>query len=430
MTQAWACRTVQRLAVGLFVAGCAACLLFALALEPVQIATGSMAPGILGEHRACTCPRCGCAFPVGLHAADRQDGCSAGCYRKVFCPNCGLCPVPMAEAAPAAGDCVLVNKLAYGYRTPQRWEILLMRLFGTLFIKRLIALPHEEVLIRAGDVYIDGRLARKTLAQARAMRVAVFDDACPPLDRRWLGEQHLDGRCRPATLTYRHFLAGERKAEPISDEYSYNRGAHAGLEMVHDFLFEADVRVRAGSGALALRLCDGQDWVEVALPVGAPKPVAVRSWPVESSAATDLGCGMEIALVAGAAYRVEMALVDRRASLTVNGVAVVAVDLPEPEERRGVRTPVQFRVEQAEVDIRNFKLFRDAHYSQRGSHAVRERSVHLGSGQYFVLGDNSPDSHDSRDWPDRGRVGADCLVGPAWLTVPGSWLRAQPGFDR
>ena len=35
----------------------------------------------------------------------------------------------------------------------------------------------------------------------------------------------------------------------------------------------------------------------------------------------------------------------------------------------------------------------------------------LGSDQYFVLGDNSPRSEDSRFWPDDGAVGASAMVG-------------------
>jgi signal peptidase I len=65
-----------------------------------------------------------------------------------------------------------------------------------------------------------------------------------------------------------------------------------------------------------------------------------------------------------------------------------------------------------QANLRHFRLYRDVHYGQQGSNAVRGKSVHLGMDQYFMLGDNSPNSEDSRFWPDAGRVEAACLVGP------------------
>ena len=41
--------------------------------------------------------------------------------------------------------------------------------------------------------------------------------------------------------------------------------------------------------------------------------------------------------------------------------------------------------------------------------------VHWGSDQYFVLGDNSPNSHDRRSWLDGGAVSAPNLLGKPFL---------------
>ncbi len=67
------------------------------------------------------------------------------------------------------------------------------------------------------------------------------------------------------------------------------------------------------------------------------------------------------------------------------------------------------------MTLHRFQLYRDVHYGQQGKNAVRGNSVRLGVDQYFVLGDNSSNSSDSRYWPDEGRVPGDSLVGSVLL---------------
>jgi signal peptidase I len=405
---------------------CGLLLVHAFALQPFQIPTGSMAPTLLGHHRLCTCPRCGCAFAVGRHPGDTGQRC-AGCYRKAACPNCGEHQLPVADVSETRGDQILVNKTAFALRAPRRWEIAVLRLFGTFFIKRLVGLPGEEVLIRDGDLIVAGRLARKSFAQAQAMKIPVFDHDCSPAPDSWQARWEcvpaaptggrilkVDGLASPRTLRYRHF-SREQKAGPVDDEYAYNSGAHAGSELVHDFLFEANVVVRSGEGSVALRLCDGQDWVEVEVPTAGA--VRVRCWAAETPAADcDLHVeGAAVAFRPGRPYHVVMALVDRRLSFAVDGVLRLSADLPEPGVRRGVTTPVELRTDGLAVEVHNFRLYRDIHYSQRGGHAVHGRPVRLEADQYFVLGDNSPHSEDSRFWADAGKITAAQLVGRPFL---------------
>jgi signal peptidase I len=363
---------------------CGGTLVQAFALEPFQVPTGSMAPTLAGCRRLCTCPRCGIEVAVGKPAADRPS--------RAFCPNCGEQPMPLAELPETAGDHVLVNKAAFAFRRPRRWEVVVFRLFGITFIKRIVGLPGETILIEDGDVYIDGQLARKSFEQALAMRVPIFDQRHPPTPGD-AAELLLDGRDEPQTWTY-------PKSSPLVDEYAYNGGLHPGREPVHDFLLEADVEVQAGAGTLTLRLCDGSDWVGVALPV--------------------------TELPAGETHHVEMAFVDRRVNLAVDGRRLVEdVDLPMPAARSAVRQPVELTAAGVAVAVRNLRLYRDIHYTSRGRQAVGGEPVRLGVEQYFVLGDNSGNSEDSRFWP-AGAVAAPQLLGAAFLVYLPSRAWREP----
>lgn len=425
--KAVACR---RCLAGLVLGGCALVLLRALVLEPYQVPTGSMAPALRGHHRVCACPRCGASVVVGRHPADADGQAGQRRYDKAFCPNCGKSPLPLGDVPETCGDQVLVNKLAFALREPRRWEVVVFRLFGITFIKRVIGLPGETVEVCDGDVYLDGMLARKAFAQGREMRVLVFDSKHGPEQVRWEGgdddELSVDGRASPRTLTYRHFLLDEEKCEPVRDESSYNGGLHAGREDVHDFHAEAVVEVRAGQGTVTLRLCDGQDWVEAALPVQRAGEVVVRSCPMHSGTPERERRGGSLALRPGQTARVELAFVDRRLTLCVDGRLVHEADWPAPGRRRGVVRPFQLQADGVSLRLREFRLYRDVHYGQRGTNAVGGKAVHLGAEQYFVMGDNSPNSEDSRFWPDRGAVPAASLRGRPFLVhwpsrLSGGW---------
>ena len=189
-------------------------------------------------------------------------------------------------------------------------------------------------------------------------------------------------------------------------------------QLVHDFLIETDIETKPGRGTLALRLCDGRDWIEVLLPVGEARAAEAFSWPIDDpQRMRKLADTQECMFVRpGRRYRVELAFVDRRVSFAVDGQLWLEVDLPEAKTRPGVVRPFQFQADGVEARLHGFRLYRDIHYGQQGRNAVQGKSVRLGADQYFMLGDNSPNSEDSRYWADDGRVRAADLIGPVVRT--------------
>ena len=87
----------------------------------------------------------------------------------------------------------------------------------------------------------------------------------------------------------------------------------------------------------------------------------------------------------------------------------------------------------ADVRLRNFRLYRDIHYTDAGRHGSGA-AVRLGAGEYFVLGDNSPNSDDSRFWSDAdGRylpVRTPDFIGKPFLVHLPSRLRRWDAFGR
>ncbi|MDZ7618344.1 MAG: signal peptidase I, partial [Patescibacteria group bacterium] len=145
------------------------------ALVPNRVDSGSMAPFLLGVHRQVTCADCGCGFPCGSEA-----GIPSG---RAVCPNCGYAENQVDDLFDLAGDGLLLDRLAYSIRRPRRWEVVAFRHpehADQVCVKRVVGLPGEQVEIRRGDVYVNGRIQRKTLDEQRRMAVAVYDASHPP----------------------------------------------------------------------------------------------------------------------------------------------------------------------------------------------------------------------------------------------------------
>ena len=421
---------------------CLTLLLRVFLLDTYHVPTGSMAPALLGNHRACTCPRCGHPIQVGLHPRDPADGdADPRCYRFAACPNCGATGLPLHQAPVVAGQRLLVNKTAFAARSPRRWEIVVFHLFGVDFIKRLLGLPGEAVEIRDGDLYIDGRLCRKTLDEFKAMRISVFDNNRQPEPMTWAArwEQapyrpdfqplqgtslHLDAADAWHLVAYRHFDIDTRKCLPILDEYAYNGAEPHRLVAVHDLMLECDLEIQEGQGTLALGITDGHDHLLARLPLTGSRATLHRitafSLPALDDAGLPLAEASGVSLLAGKRYHVEWALVDRRLTLRLDGVDVFPpLDLAPCRERRPLVRPVVLAAKDARATVSNIRLWRDVHYTQAGTNGVAGAVVRLGPQQYFVLGDNSARSEDSRYWPAGGAVSASSLLGtPLWPARP------------
>ncbi|MCI0463594.1 MAG: S26 family signal peptidase [Gemmataceae bacterium] len=420
----------------LVLAVCLVLILRQWGLEPYEVPTGSMAPALAGHHRQRDCPRC--AHPVIVGEQQRDSG-------KSFCPNCGLAELDMREAPQVRGDRLIVSRSVFAFRRPRRWEIVVFRLLGVVFVKRVVGLPGEWLAIHDGDIVVNDQLARKTLDELRSMRVLVFDSAYSPGPGGWRQRwetltpgpaAQLDGTALrldgTASATqyqltaYRHFQLDSRQSEPITDEYSYNGGERGVPSPVHDFLAEFRLEVSGSQGWVLLGVTDGQDHLVAEIPIHNPgtEPTEARlsgasSWPPSPNPAV-VGqrvhsTARDVHLTPNQNHRVELAFADRRLTLRVDGKQVFTpLDLPQTRGRPGVVRPVVLGVRGTQATVRNFRLFRDIHYTNDGSKGTG-KAVHLGEDQYFVLGDNSRNSRDSRVW---GTIPGHNLIGKPFIILP------------
>jgi signal peptidase I len=400
-------------------------VLRAVFLEPFGVPTGSMAPTIFGVHRDVNCPNCGYPVRVG----EPQDD-SIRAFFDVTCGNCGARNLGLAEVNPLPGDRLLVDKSAFDWRAPRRWEIVVFRTPddpSVPYIKRIVGLPGETLQISDGDVIVNGALARKSLAQARAVAIPVYCMSCRPSEgwnNRWqvegAGPPERAPRVDGSDLIFTLSADGESRSlvyrslndEPIGDALPFNgRRLDIPIEWVHDFLLTCDLDVRSGAGQLAISLNDGADEATLTLSANRGTSLEAGGQKRESTA---------VRLKSAAAHQLEFAFVDRRVSVRVDGAAILEpIDLPAIDIRGGVSRPLRLAARDLGVVVRNLRLDRDLHYTAAGRLGTGQ--CRIGPGEYFLLGDNSGNSEDSRFWMQPG-VPTDALLGkPVFIYAPRRW---------
>ena len=176
-----------------------------------------------------------------------------GTKRRSSLPNCGKRGLDDAPSIECGGDRVLVEKFIYEFRRPRRWEVAVFHFPGEpsqAYVKRVVGLPGDVIRIKGGDVFANGQLARKSLAEIRAMRMLVHDSRFQPEDAsrypRWVFRSDASGGSSPTAwsregnrfvhstarnlsgcggddwIVYQHWDAGRGGFGTMTDFHGYN----------------------------------------------------------------------------------------------------------------------------------------------------------------------------------------------------------------
>jgi signal peptidase I len=519
--------------------------------EAFVIPTGSMAPTLYGRHKEAQCEQCGYHWVFGASTELEKNSeilVPSQRIEEALCPNCRYLN-PVRNLPVFKGDRILVNKFPYEFSDPQRWDVPVFKYPeepSTNYIKRLVGLPNETILIKRGDVYRieedrSRTILRKPPAKQKVIQIPVYDNNHPESalhakgwPKRWAPVEKADDASvnpgpgsvagwtesstgwvtsddsrsfslaaeqatSPRWLRYRHFvprqedwyeaLEGDptpndpayfsdaRSTAPrpqlITDFCGYNSYIPGNAGLSEDCYWVSDLTVSGrisleqinDGAALTFELNEGVRAYRARIDLKTGKATLHSVLRFAGTENEDLLAEAETRMSGSGDYEFQFANVDDRICLWINGrltdfgaAAGYTVDeslIPSPQDED--LTPIGIAVANATATVSDLLIERDIYYvaSQAesfhsGGESVaggsehpwpsdlrralndpakwyevydardREAVFELDSGEYLMLGDNSPQSSDSRLWPNmrgarhRHAVPESALVGRAF----------------
>jgi len=325
-------------------------------------------------------------------------------------PTGSMQPTLIGDERSGIYDRILVDSLSYTFRDPERWEVAVFRFpldRSKHYVKRVVGIGPEELRIRGGDVWhrADSSLPWQVLRRPRAVQ----DTVLKPLDLEPQGPTwEASGEWEASGRSLRARGSGDARYVPrlgeIRDDYLDGypvalrgrvrpRPDRSGANLVGDLRVSGSVQPLSGTSEVTIELTEGGRSYRFHLPGPAALEGAAPSIEVFGSSRTPRSATAAPArLSASHPTRFVVQNVDDLLELSLDGrwVASLEVD-PATDARSGAR----LAIEGPGADFDDLMVHRDVHYT---TDLAKEGEFSVPAGHYFMLGDNTQDSSDSRDW--------------------------------
>lgn len=333
-------------------------------------------------------------------------------------PTGSMQPTLMGNEQTQVFDRILVDKLSYRFRDPLRFEVAVFRFpldRSKNFVKRIVGMPGEDIRIQHGDLWTrpDASEPWSILRRPRPIQLETWKrlDRLDPEASSWQrasgsSEWDFEGRAIRARGNGRASFYAEEGS--IMDIYTHGypdalldsiprRHGRSGTNPVGDLRLEAQVTALDGTEFVEFELLEGGRTYSFSIPGPSAPSTSVAQirvldpgWREESQSSLKADPGFR--LQAGQSSRLAVQNLDDLLELEWDGEVIASAEVrpcPFPESYAFIAA----RGEGA--DFTDLMVYRDIHYTAENA---RANQFTIPPGNYFMLGDNTQNSHDSREW--------------------------------
>jgi signal peptidase I len=333
------------------------------------------------------------------------------------------------------GDRVIADKFTLLFMPIKRFDVLLFRFpldKSTNFIKRIVGLPNEELMIKRGDLYSRPKGTDKFVIAKKPLKTQ--ESIWIPFYNKWNGsEEQLTETWELSEEKYypsgsehkiqngKLYLQGDnliRYKYSIRDKYDWSSGKHEVSDIKFSFRVRAEQNggeigstIKTPCGNFTLRLYPQQ-----IQPINSQSSMAsnnvlppcsnvLEHYIASGNSIKSLPIDMKVE--PGKDYFVEILNFDGSIYVKINKKLIQQYDyitfLEENDrpDKDYSFNQVSLEVKKNSVELWDFKIDRDIYYaSDYDSRSILKENEPLviPDGKYVAIGDNIPNSKDSRIW--------------------------------
>ncbi|MCC6408068.1 MAG: signal peptidase I [Planctomycetes bacterium] len=338
-------------------------------------------------------------------------------------PTPSMQPTLMGDEATGLFDRILVDKLSFHFREPERYEVAVFKYpldRSKNFIKRIVGMPGEDFRIFNGDLWTrkDATEPWKVLRRPRSVQGETWKPMHLSDDPRtgwtsdtkgWSARGHEvsargDGRAQ---------FKVSGSANVVDDfSHGYNakiaplQRAPGGLTRhnVGDLRVEGEVTALAGCKSIAVEFIEGPRAYVLEIPGPAADANAAPRIRVRYGS-PDVGSASKLAteavanayrLPAGAAISFAAQNIDDLLSLEVDGELVCELEIAGAADNAANAwgSSANLTIAGEGADFAELQTLRDIYYTSE----AKTTELTIPAGHYFMLGDNTQNSSDGREW--------------------------------
>ncbi len=462
MTEKSVALTIKETIESLAIAFILAFVFRAFVVEAFVIPTGSMADGLRGAHYRITCANCSHNYnygfspdlwhlPEGGIPSNSIEVVPPKRVPKGTAPRCQLCgeePDKRRKRRVSNGDRILVLKYLYQFIEPQTWDVVVFKNPTNPkqnYIKRLIGCPGDEIKIIDGDIYIDGVIQTKPKHVQDLLWLKIYDSDFQPAnnekrvnnDDRKVWRHPFEPNDRTQTFweidqkkrTYQ--FKGSNSLSDFDELYfnqarmkmitkatiDYNGPNYDRLPVASDLKFSVGILPKSEQSLLGITLGKYQREYRCEFTLSGQYSI------IDLQTNESLFEGMFNPLALGKVTPVSFAILDHQFIVTVGDNEMIHQGPNDfmdwgynpnlysvyPNPNPAIAT-LKLSGAGEEFQIQKIQLHRDIYYTKNSAMSTEEgRATHkqpfeLGPDEFFVLGDNSPASADSRFWHQMGKI--------------------------
>ena len=332
-------------------------------------------------------------------------------------PSGSMQPTLMGDPGSETFDRIAVDKLSYHFRDPERWEIVVFKHpleRSRVMVKRLVGMPDEELKIEHGDLWTRAsdeepwtQLRRPQDVQRRMWK------SLEPRElkkSRWRALDTEDWRIQsegikalgPGSARYERAAGGvvlDVYTDGYPDELRPEVQGGGARHEVGDLRLTGEVVPSAEATAIAIELSEGELRYVFHLPGPAANAeerarIEVRSRNQTAPLAVHEAEGA-LELVAEEAISFDVQNLDDRLSLRIDGEELVAAEVDPVAQQT---SSIVLRLEGGSAEFQDLMPYRDVYYYDPHPTRPKPWTATIPSEHYVMLGDNTQDSADGRDW--------------------------------